>query len=383
MRVALTFPGCHRRGGVERILFECAKFLVGAGHDVHVFASDFESSEQSNGFQRHLVPQHPRPWFLRGADFYSSATASLREFDYDILSTHGCVCPTGGVHWVQSLHAAWLHRSRQFRKTLSLATIKRRLNPLHPILLRLEAAHFRKRAYTKVIATTEQVRQDLHSYYDVPLGDIAIVPNGYSPTEFSPRIREQLRKPMRQRLGLAENEVAILFAANELERKGYRVLLSAIRALARRDIKLLVVGRVSAGEVMRQAEREGLGQSVIPCGSTSNIAEFHAAADMFVLPTQYEAFCLAILEALGSGLPVITTAIPGAQDAVREGINGLLIHDPLEVEAFVEAIRQLLCPVRREQMSQAAPDTVRGYQWPSVLHGYEDILLNYASSAMK
>ena len=377
MKVALAFPGCHRRGGVERIMLECARYLVGAGHDVHVFASEFDADREQDGFQHHVVTTGRRPRFLRGAAFYRACSSQLAEFDYDVLNTHGCVCPVGGVQWVQSVHAAWLDRSRRFRPPLSLAGIKQRLNPLHPVLLRLEAAHFGARRYRKLIATTEQVRTDLQSYYDVPPEDVDIVPNGFSPSEFSPALRAQRREEVRERLGLREDEVVILFAANELERKGYRVLLAALRALGRRDVRLLVVGRPPQAEVMRWAADVGLGEVVIACGATSNVAEFHAAADLFVLPTQYEAFCLAILEALGSGLPVITTAVPGARDAMTPNVNGLVVDDPLDSDEFAQAIQVGLDRSIRDRWSAAAPASVVQYQWPTVLARYERILLNY------
>lgn len=375
MKVALAFPGCHRRGGVERIMLECARYLVGTGHDVHVFASEFE--KDSAGFTKHVVALPRRPWFLKGAAFKDACSNALRHFDHDVLNTHGAVCPVGGVHWVQSLHSAWLDRSRQFRARWSIAGMRQRINPLHPVLLRLEEEHFRKRAYAKVIATTDQVRQDLGSYYGVPGEDVEIIPNGFSPTEFSPVIRASRREAKRRELGLRSDDVALLFAANELERKGYRVLLDAMRMIGRADVKLLVVGRPDPAIVKRLASSVGLADQVIACGSTSNMAAFHAAADLFVLPTQYEAFCLAILESLGSGLPVITTTVPGARDAIVHNVNGMIVQDPLNAEELAEAIRRGVDSATRASWSTAAPGTVTQYQWPKVLARYEQVLLSH------
>ena len=58
-----------------------------------------------------------------------------QTFQQSVLNTHGCICPTGGVHWVQSVHRARLDRSRSFRRPWSLGRIQQRLNPLHPVLL--------------------------------------------------------------------------------------------------------------------------------------------------------------------------------------------------------------------------------------------------------
>lgn len=385
MKIALSFPGCHRRGGVERVMLECARYLAGRGHEVTILAGEWDESdwEESAGegavpirFQR--VPMRRRPSFLRGTSYFRAATRLAERMDYDVLNTHGVVCPTGGVMLVHSLHRAWLERSRSLRGPLSLARWKQNLNPLHPILLHLEARHFRGRRYRGLIALTPQVKSDLERFYGVPPEDVTVNPNGFSPTEFNPERRQARRAEMRARLGLEPGQVALLFVANELERKGYPTLLDALRRLGDPSVRLLVVGNVDREQVERQAAAAGVGGQVLACGPTRDVAGFHAAADLFVLPTQYEAFCLAILEALGSGLPVVTTRVPGAQDAILPGVNGALIADPRSGEELAAALAPLLADEARAALSQAAPASVAAYQWPTVLARYEEILRQYS-----
>ncbi len=372
MRIALSFPGCHRQGGVERVVFECAHFLAGRGHDVSVFASEWEEGPPAP-IRYQYVPIRKRPAFLRGLSYFEAATRRLRDADYDVLNTHGCVCPTGGVQLVHSLHRAWLERSRTMRGPLSPARWKQALNPVHPVLLRLEAQHFQGRNYRKLIALTPQVKEDLHRLYGVPTEDVIVNPNGFSPTEFNPERRAGRREEMRARLGLGPYQVALLFVANELERKGYPTLLDALRLLPA-DVRLLVVGRADGEQTRRQAQAAGVGERVVVCGPTQDVAGFHAAADLFVLPTQYEAFCLAILEALGSGLPVITTRVPGAHDAILPGVNGALIDDPRSGAGLAAVLLPLLDERARAALSAAAPESVAAYRWPTVLARYEEIL---------
>jgi len=376
MKVALSFPGCHRRGGVERVVFECAHYLAGRGHDVSVLASDWEEDDAPICYRQ--VPSYRRPPFVRCGSYFEEATWMAKGMDYDVLNTHGVVCPTGGVQLVHSLHRAWLERSRTLRGPLSAARWRQNLNPLHPVLLGLERRHFRERRYRKLIALTPQVRADLERFYGVPPADVIVNPNGFSPTEFSPERRAARRDEMRARLGLAPEHTALLFVANELERKGYPTLLSALARLADPEVRLLVVGNVNNDKVGRLAAAAGVGAQVVACGPTRDVAGFHAAADLFVLPTQYEAFCLAILEALGSGLPVVTTRVPGASDAVVPGVNGALISDPRDGEELAAALRPLLDAAMRAALSAAAPASVIAYQWPTVLARYEEILREHA-----
>lgn len=376
MKVALSFLGCHRKGGVERVLFECAHYLAGRGHEVTVLASEWEEDTVPIRYQH--VPTYRRPFFLRCTSYFHAATRLAERMDYDVLNTHGVVCPTGGVQLVHSLHRAWLERSRTLRGPLSAARWKQNLNPLHPVLLRLESRHFRERRYRRLIALTPQVKSDLERFYGVPPEDVTVNPNGFSPTEFSPERRSARRAEMRAHLGLEPGQVALLFVANELERKGYPTLLDALRRLGDPNVRLLVVGNVDGDQVGRQAAAAGVADQVLACGPTRDVAGFHAAADLFVLPTQYEAFCLAILEALGSGLPVVTTRVPGAQDAILPGVNGALISDARSGEELAAALTPLLAEEARAALSAAAPASVEAYQWPTVLAHYEEILRQYS-----
>ena len=377
MKIALSFPGCHRRGGVERVMFECANFLAARGHDVHVFAVDWEPAP---GITYHKVVVPQGLWFTFGKRHKDACTAMLRRQDFDVLNTHGAVCPTGGVQWVQSVHCAWLDMAKKFRPPMSMARWKQRLNPVHPVLLRLEREHYRSGNYKRLIATTPRVRQDLQTYFGVPESDVEIIPNGFSPTEFNPEKRHARRRDERRKLGLAEGDIALLLVANELPRKGYPALLGAMRKLGNPGLKLIVVGRPPIEEVKRLAAEAGLRDQVLALGSCGDVAGMHAASDLFVLPTQYEAFCLAILESLGSGLPVITSGVPGARDAIEPGRNGYIVEDPKDADGLAEALRPLMDHARIAALSATTPATVEQYKWPNLLLRYEQILLANAAT---
>jgi len=373
VKVALAFPGCHRRGGVERVVFECANFLAGRGHDVTVYAGEWEAHGDAIIYEP--VRHRERPAFLRAPSFLRESTRRIRAKDYDVLGAFGCESPLGGVYWAASIHRAWLDRAKAFRSPMSLGRWKQCLNPVHPVLLKMETRHLGDRAYRKVIALTPEVKADLKFYYRIPEEDIVVIPNGFSPSEFNPERCAERRDSVRAMLGLAPDHVALLFVANELERKGYRTVLNAMQELRSPDLRLIVVGRSDMRLAKKLAFQFGLADQVLACGATDDVAGFYAAGDIFVLPTQYEAFCLAILEALGSGLPVITTRIPGAENAIVHGVNGYLIDDPQSGLQLAKAISLLLDPERRSAFAADAPKTVRQYQWPSVLRQYEEVLI--------
>ncbi len=326
MKIALSFPGCNRRGGVERIIYECARYLAGRGDDVTVFANDFEKNGAAVTYKH--VPVNASFSFMQPLSYFHECTRMLDRAEYGALGTFGCVCPEGGVYWAQSVHAAWLEEAKKFRAPLSLGRLKQRLNPIHPVLLKLEERHLRARTYRKVIALTAQVQSDLLQYYGVPAEDVVVLPNGFAPAEFNVANSISSRAEMRAGLGYAESDRVVVFVANELERKGFAPLLRAVAQLGRPDVHLLAVGRLDAGAYRAEIEQLGLRDRVRFTGPTSEVARYYAAANVFALPTQYEAWGMVIVEAMAAGLPVLTSRLAGASVVVREGATGRLLEDP-------------------------------------------------------
>src|SRR5579862_464831 len=111
MRITLSFHDCHRRGGVERILVECANFLASRGHRVKVLAAHFDDNVLVPEIQTQLVPTT----FPRLPSYLRNTQKLLASDPPEIYATFGAVCPPGGISWVQSVHAAWLEISSQNR----------------------------------------------------------------------------------------------------------------------------------------------------------------------------------------------------------------------------------------------------------------------------
>src|ERR1043166_787872 len=123
MHIALSFPGIHRKGGVERVAFECARYLLERNHHVHAFAQEWETIDHPN-ITWHKINSPLKPTFLRGKRYFAACTQDPKNHNFDVLNVHGCVCPVGVVHWVQSVHAAWLERAKTMRSPFSAGRIK-------------------------------------------------------------------------------------------------------------------------------------------------------------------------------------------------------------------------------------------------------------------
>lgn len=374
MKIALAFPGCHRKAGVERVVFECARYLADRDHEVTVLAGEWEADAPRTITYRRVDAQI-WPAFRRPMRFFGESSRALADMcgNFDALGTFGCVSPLGGVYWAQSVHAAWMEHSRRLRPAMSWGRWKQRLNPIHSRLLRLEQQHLGGRRYQKVIALSAEVRRDLKRFYDVPEEDIEVLPNGFSTEEFNLEKRRLLRADMRQSLGYSDDDRVIIFVANELERKGFGPLMRAVASLEDSRARLLVVGNVVARGYAAEMKALGLADRVKFVGPTREVMNYYAAADVFALPTQYEAWGMVIVEAMACGVPALTSRLAGAAVAVHEGKSGLLLDDPGDV---VEIAGKLMKLMEGEHKTQDwIADSVRQYSWPRILGKYEDVLV--------
>lgn len=177
---------------------------------------------------------------------------------------------------------------------------------------------------------------------------------------------EEKRQAMREKLGLAEQDVALIYPAEFGPRKDQATLLRALPLLPER-VKLLLPGR---GELLdrcrQQAAALGVADRVILPEFVHNIPDWLAAADISVSSSWKEGLPFHIMEAMACGLPAVVTAIKGHTDLVGPE-NGLLV--PCRDEnAFAAAIQKLADqPSLRARLGEAGRRKVQRYGLETVL----------------
>jgi sugar transferase (PEP-CTERM/EpsH1 system associated) len=175
----------------------------------------------------------------------------------------------------------------------------------------------------------------------IPRRRFDVLYNGVDCRRFAPT-SDQLG--LRRRLGFHDDELVILTAASLSSVKGHAQLLeSAARVLAasKRRLRFLWLGEGPERPALERRIAElGLGEQVQMPGSSDRVAQFMAAADLFVLPSRLEGMSNAILEAMASGLPVIANRVGGNPELIDHGRTGLLCKAE-DAEAMAVAIGRL------------------------------------------
>jgi UDP-glucose:(heptosyl)LPS alpha-1,3-glucosyltransferase len=136
--------------------------------------------------------------------------------------------------------------------------------------------------------------------------------------------------------------------------KGLVYLIKALAEIKKFDstsYKCLVLGRDRKVPYVRLAEKLGISQEVIFAGSTDEPEKYYGAADILVHATFYDACSLTVLEALASGLPVITTASNGASGILSHAEDGWVINEMEKGDELKRAIKYVFDDKVREQAS--------------------------------
>jgi glycosyltransferase involved in cell wall biosynthesis len=148
----------------------------------------------------------------------------------------------------------------------------------------------------------------------------------------------------------------------------------AIRQLAHfPDAALVAVSRSVYAPHQQLAESTGVAARVHLLGPTNNLARIYRACDLFLYPSDYDAFGMVVSEAMASGLPVIVGRNIGAAEWIRHGQNGLLC-DPANEASVRNQIDRVKTDARvARAMGQAARETAREHTWDACATGIESI----------
>jgi UDP-glucose:(heptosyl)LPS alpha-1,3-glucosyltransferase len=181
------------------------------------------------------------------------------------------------------------------------------------------------------------VKGEIIRVYGYPADQIDVIHNGVPLELFSDRGN---RARTRETLELDQDEIVVLFAGSGWERKGLRFALEAVEAQSGR-MNLLVAGRGDSAKFSSSRAQF--------LGIVGDMPSLYRAADIFLLPTVYDPFSNACLEALAAGLPIITTTANGFSEIIESGRQGTVIERADDVEAISEALQFWSDPARRAQ----------------------------------
>jgi len=272
---------------------------------------------------------------------------------FDLVQSHERIACCDLYRAGDGLHREWLkNRARVLSPPARLGVA---LNPWHRYVLAAEEKLFRSPRLKAVVCNSRMVRDEIRRHFGLPDDKLHVIYSGVDTITYHPDLKRS-RAEVRASLGLSTDVSLYLFVGSGFERKG---LPAALKALARLpEGNLLVIGRDRhAARYQRLAGDLDLGARVQFLGALPDVRPYYGAADALVLPTLYDPFPNVALEAMASGLPVITSTTSGAAELIENGRNGYAC-DALDVETLSMHLRAAAEPARHAALCAQARKTV-------------------------
>jgi glycosyltransferase involved in cell wall biosynthesis len=362
LHIALTVGRFDQLGGIERVTVELALGYRALGHEVSILATGWDRAYEDR-FQFIKVNAPEKPAWLRTLVLPGQVSRALkREGGFDFIHGQGTSTMHCDLLTFHSVHAAWLEVSMRQDGLYSPRALAKRFYPFHRAAIAMEkrqlAAH-----KGMIHACSPSVRDEIIHYYGAPPERVTAIPWGIDFDTFRPDVA--MRATVRESWGLAPSDTALLLVANEFHRKGLAPIANAMAELNHPSLHLMVAGRGNPEPYRALIQQLGQSDKIHFLGHRDP-APCYQGADLFVMPSTYEGWGLVIGEALGAGLPVVTSQFPGSLEMIQPGQNGLLLDDPRDVQALAGAIATALEPATLQRMRNAARESVSHYAWPDV-----------------
>jgi glycosyltransferase involved in cell wall biosynthesis len=317
-------------GGMDRANYELARYLADqpgvAVHVVSHFVAAPLAAHPNVVWHRVQKPFNSYacagPWLAsRGR-----AVAASLAADRPRVIVNGGNCAWPDVNWVHAVHAAWDTRVGHASTMVRARTA----------LLKRTARRAERRAVSTarvVVTNSARAREQLVDGLGLDAARVHVVYYGTDPAVFRPATVDERLAARREWNVEPERRLAIFVGALGHDRnKGFDIVFDAWRELASDsawDVDLVAAG--SGAELatwQRQADIQGLTGRVRLVGFHRDVRSLMRAADLLVSPTHYDAYGLAVHEALCAGLPAIVTRTAGVAERYPSDLEALLLPDP-------------------------------------------------------
>lgn len=384
MRIAIVTHKFVKGDGQGRVNSEVVREALRQGHYLTLIAS-----EVAEEFLAHpavtWIPIPVKGWPTALLQYQVFAWRSARWIsrhrkEFDVLQVNGFTTwASADVSAVHFVHTAWL------RSPVHSSRLRRDLYGLYQWVYTSLNAGLERRAFAQakvVVAVSQQIRAELLQA-GVPSERICVIVNGVDTSEFHPG------PARRTALGLPEEVPLALFAGDiRTPRKNLDTVLKAL--VSATGIHLAVAGETAGSPYPALSAELGLAARVHFLGYRWDIPDLMRASDLFVFPSRYEACSLVLLEALASGLPIITAATAGGSEVVTQDC-GVVLPDPNDAAALADALcRMTGSPERMAAQGRAARAVAEKHTWTDmandylqVFEGLKNAKTNRTSEAMR
>jgi glycosyltransferase involved in cell wall biosynthesis len=359
-------PG-KAEAGVAGIVYNLAKELGDLGHSLKpVFFED-------------LLPQQKWPLRFRTVEFARRISDHVGEVrsEYDVINIHAPFgfwygwqrrrSPQAGPPYVMTMHGLEERRNYAMGREAEKGRAEyfRWKNRVWQRLYHMPTYRWSFETADQCIVTNREALLFLQLRYNLPPDRVWFVPNGVGPEFFHVRSFS------------GGNATKILFVGTWIDHKGIYYLAEAFEKVLRAvpEARLTIAGCLEPEEKVRRcfAPAAQAALEVWPFVARAEISSLYAEHEIFVLPSLMEGMPLVVLEAMASGMAVVTTESSGMTDLIEDSHDGIMVI-PGDTESLATAITRLCFDGGlRERLGRAAQEKMKRYTWSRSAQRHEAV----------
>jgi glycosyltransferase involved in cell wall biosynthesis len=370
-------------GGTGSYVYYLSNELMKNGYDINVVTGGTQAKDVTVNRQLSVnflqIPKTPIvKSFLFAGNCYRKIRNIRDTLNTDITHANLPLVPNfavpanvGRAH-ISTIHSTWEGEANAIRsEPYSRLNANEKFMVSFTWFLRLFEERMMKRS-KKLIAVSDFTRKELTQYYGISESKIRVIHNGVDTTKFQPAAD---KRKIKAELGFNPDDPAIVSVGRLYARKGLFTLIESIPAIAAKfsNAKFIVSGKGQSDETAKlvaHAEKLGVKDKLVFTGyfPDKKLPKLYQCADVFAFSTFYEHHPFAVLEALSTGLPVVTTNVGGIPETISEGKSGFMCK-PFDAQQFSARILYLLeHPADAAEMGAQARKTImERFDWRIVV----------------
>jgi UDP-glucose:(heptosyl)LPS alpha-1,3-glucosyltransferase len=349
MRIAIVIGHC-RNFKSSRYVIEITKYFCEQGHEVHLFTNSWDDLDDR--VIVHKIPMISKNFQIREISFiiFTSISMLFRKFDIKLSQASRYFSPN--ICEMQFVYKRWAELKRENKHKININDL------FVPLMEKYNLSRCEK-----VIAISDIVKEEIIDLHKINPGKINVVHSGANLEFFNPDKRK-FRKKILEKHNIDPREAVIIFVGNPFGRKGLDYAIKALPKIKYNNFKFLVIGKDDKKPYLELAKKLGVEDKIVFAGLTTEINKYFASSDIFLFPTLYEPFGLVILEAMASGIPVITSKTAGAAELIDDMKNGMILDDPTDYNKITEKLNYLLENRERlRKIGKEARKKAEKYSW--------------------
>ena len=330
MNIALIVRKYQTSGGTERYNYNISKCLSEKGHKVTIFCNKAKLTPPNQNIKIIKLPNLPLNRQIKTFLFNYFVDKKINLNNFDIVQ--GC-----GKILKQDIYRA----GGGFHKLYLRAGNVNRFTKYDKMVMNIEQRIYNVENTKYVIAVSRFIANEIHNEFNYPMEKIKIFHNPVDLKTFNNKNKAKDKKYILEKLKIDFKNRIFLFVANNFKLKGLIPILEAFKTL--KNYKILIVGNDNFKEIIENYNNNITDNTIFLHERKGNeLIKIYHAADVLLHPTYFDPFANVSLEAMASGIPVVTTKINGASEILDNGIDGVVIEHADDIVSLRQVAEKLI-----------------------------------------